>query len=382
MNDIFEPDSDAFERDLKRLLNQGVDARAGGQRSAPPFQAPVSEPIRPARAWLAPLAAAACVVALAGGTVGAARLLSSHRSLAPAATNEHPAPTSAVPTPAPSTGASGSTSASGSTNDSASGSATASGSASPAGSAASSGSTVQLRDASIWLPAGWSAVDSGQPSNPTAAEDTKWCVGPSSQHGSGTTCVAWLERSVQQANAGGGYDSDVPGVSPTAYPSICGSSVQPTFSVLDSGDRDFGGRTADYRLFRWSCSGGPARTFVKYLVPAGPAFELSAASADSELQATLADIVARSSLPAQASAVRYYDYGYVRSLATVPGGYRLTIDRVTPGPHGLVNDNPQTYEYFVSSGDWQVSVDHPAQGDLAVVETDGTNVIVTYKVSP
>jgi hypothetical protein len=148
--------------------------------------------------------------------------------------------------------------------------------------------------------------------------------------------------------------------------------------VLDAGDRDFGGRTADYREFEVECSAGSVQKldYTQYMVPAGPAFDLYAYSTDSALRATMAQIAQRSTLPKQTTAQRYYDQGYVRSLKSVAGRIQITLDRVTFGPKGPINDDPRTYVYYVPAALWSVSNVHFALGDLAIVETDGTDIAV------
>ncbi|HKF35236.1 MAG TPA: hypothetical protein VKB37_22985 [Jatrophihabitantaceae bacterium] len=90
MNDI--------ETRIRELVNATVDAELGPRRAAPPF-APrrVTKPRRWAP-WVTPLIAAACVAAVAVGTVTVAHVASEHRH-APPATSAAPTPHSPPPRP-------------------------------------------------------------------------------------------------------------------------------------------------------------------------------------------------------------------------------------------------------------------------------------------
>jgi hypothetical protein len=332
-----------FESTFKRLLNENVDAALGPRRPAPRLGLSAAAGRRRFRPWVAPLVIAACVVAALIATVTTTNVLSEHRAATPGSTTPAPSPT-----------------------------------------------VIRLADASIWLPPGWRAtVSSHGPSNKfpdVGNQSTTWCLGPAgtgSTGSTGGTCRVWLERSVQDpvhGNIDGEYDPDVPGGTPHSHVQLCPDANR-GWSMLDAGERVFGGRTANYGVFELQCGSGPKQQITQYLVPAGPAFELYAESGDSALRTTVAEIAQHSTLPKQTSAVRYYDHGYVRSLKSVAGHIEFTIDRVTTGPKGPVNSDPRTYLYVVSAGTWSIENLHPtAVGQLATVETDGTTVFEVSQV--
>jgi hypothetical protein len=323
-----------LESTVKRLLNDNVDAMLGPRRPAPQLDLSAAAwDRRGLRPWVVPLVVAACLVAALIATLTTTKVLSDRPA----------APISTAPAPRP--------------------------------------TVVQLADARIWLPPGWTAtVASRGPSNifpDVGNQSITWCLGPAKADGSGITCQAWLERSVQEpvhGNLDGNYDSTLPGGTPHSYEQLCPDSSR-GWTMLDAALRDFGGRTAYYGVFDSQCVAGPKQHVTQYLVPAGPAFELYAKSSDKALQATMAEIAQRSALPKQTSAVPYYDHGYVRSLKSVAGHIELTIERVLVGPSGPIKAEPRTTRYIVPPGTWSIENLHPtAVGQLATVQTDGTIV--------
>jgi hypothetical protein len=330
-----------FESTVKRLLNEQVDVALGPRRPAPRLELPAAATRRGFRPWVAPLAIAACVVAALIATLTSTNVLSEHRAATPVSTP--PAPT-----------------------------------------------VVQLMDARIWLPPGWHATVSSD--TPSAGrppvfgnQSTTWCLGPAGKGGTDATCRAWLERAGQEpthGNVDSRYDSDIPGGTPHTFQQVCPYNEQGGWSVVEAEDRNFGGRTADYRVFQVTCDSSitPSETYTQYLVPAGPAFALYARSSDNALRVTMAEIAQRSSLPKQTTALRYYDHGFVRGVKSVAGDrIQLTIDRVAIGPNGPINDDPRTYQYYVPTFVWRISNVHLAVGDVATVQTDGTTVFEVYQ---
>ena len=54
---------------------------------------------------------------------------------------------------------------------------------------------------------------------------------------------------------------------------------------------------------------------------------------------------------------------------------RISIDRVEPGPGGLVNNNPRTYDYFVPQSAKPAGL---RVGELISLFTDGSQVTQFY----
>ena len=334
-----------FESTVKQLLNEHVDAALGPRRPAPRWDAaaPGRRGLRP---WLVPLLATAGIAAATVAVVVPVQMLANR----------------------PVNGSAG----------------LSGGSSGQTGPAATQPIIVQLADARIWLPAGWHATVSSDTPPPGGIQvfgnqSTTWCLGPAGKDGA---CRVWLERSVQEpahGNADSRFDSDAPGGTPHSQSQICPDSSR-GWSTLDAGDRNFGGRTADYRVFELTCGSGAKQEATQYLVPAGPAFALYAKSSDSALRMTMAEITQRSTLPKQTTALRYYDHGYVRDVKSVAGDrIQITIDRVAVGPGGPINNDPRTYQYDVPTFVWRINNVHLAVGDIATVQTDGTTVFDLYR---
>ena len=118
MNDLPEnlPDRELDER-MRRLVRASVDRRLGAERPAPRFDAGARR--RPLPTWLLPLAVAASIAVLLGGTVGVVRLASGGPDdrIAPGQTSsvsplQTPVPDPSAPAPAPSVDPASSTSTS------------------------------------------------------------------------------------------------------------------------------------------------------------------------------------------------------------------------------------------------------------------------------
>lgn len=360
MNDI-----DTFENDLRRMLNQSVDDRLGSRRPAPPFQ-PVAagpESVRPARRWLLPLAVAACVVALAVGTVSATQLLDAHR--------HGPTPGNSMPgTSTPPASASGTPSSSTSTVAPA-----PPVTAGPSRSTTPAGPVVHLGGATLHLPAGWVARDYQQYlRSGSSTLEQAWCLTPAATPvGTGrydcpvqfSTIADKAASSPVDTDTEGGYASD---------PHYCDNGVYLS-STVQSSDVDFGGRASDHRRWVRTCHNGDRYRIEQYVVATGPGYILWSETADDQISAVLAQLVATATLPAQTSAVRYYDQGYVRSITPAAGGVRISLDRVVPGSGGLVNNNPRTYDYFVPQSAKPAGLH---VGELISLFTDGSQVTLFY----
>lgn len=357
MNDI-----DHFEDGLERILNGGVDTQLGAQRQPPAFL-PRRGGSRDARPWLIPLAAAACVVAVAVGTVSATHVLSEHHSVQPAS----PSPSVSAPAPSPSASASPRTSAS------------STAALSAGGSAAAQPVTVTLAGAVLRLPHGWVARDFQQylPGSMSTLDAQAWCLTPASTPvGTGRydcplmfgTIAAGAARNPVDVDTEGGYSSN---------PDYCGASNYLGITVQSS-DVDFGGRLSDHRRWVHNCKDGDVYRIEQYVVASGPGFVLISEKANDAMSATMAGIVAHATLPAQTSAVRYYDHGYVRSVTQVSGGARISIDRVVLATGGVVNNNPATYDYLIPAAVLSSKNGPPRVGSLVSVFTDGSRITDFY----
>jgi hypothetical protein len=353
-------DIDNFETDLERMLGQTVDAKLGTRRQPPVF-VPQPRAGRGARPWLIPLAAAACVVAVAVGTVGATRVLSEHRRVQPAS----PSPTVNSPAPTPSS----SQRPSSSPSPAASSTVRASGRNVPA-----QPTTVTLAGATLRLPPTWVARDFQQYLG-RSVDAQVWCLTPASlPAGTGRyDCPLMFSTIAAKAvypvdvDTESGYSSD---------PHYCdvGNYLS---STVQSSDVDFGGRLSDHRRWVRNCHNGDSYRIEQYVVATGPGFVLFSEKADDAISATMAGIVAHATLPAQTSAVRYYDHGYVRSVTPVAGGIRISVDRVVPATGGSVNNNPATYDYLVPAAVLAKKTP-PQVGGLVTVFTDGSQVTSFY----
>lgn len=348
-----------FEPRLKQLLAERVDAELGPRRQPPRFDPQVEEvyPVPTGvQAWvsrpvLLSLVAAACIVAILLGTVGLSRISSSG-----------PTPP-AVPTPTPGPSPSA-------TNQS----------VAPAPSVPPAATrSVALGGATLTLPPGWVArpyQSYDAPGSGSVYDHQGWCLTPSSApistagYGCPVTFALLDPTRFVDTDTKGGYASD---------PQYCPDYNSP--STVQAADRSFGGRPADYRLWRISCHNGESYRIEQYVVPTGPGYvllsQIEGTSVDGvpagTVAAAMTEIAGSSTLPPQTAPLRFYDTGYIRSLRHVPGGILIRIDRVTYGSTGVVNTNPATYSYLVPNSR-VAPINHLTVGRLVVIQTDGHRV--------
>ena len=219
--------------------------------------------------------------------------------------------------------------------------------AGPTRSVTPAGPVVQLGGAALHLPLGWVARDyrGYLTKGVSTLEAQAWCLTPA-------------DRPVSTAQFSCPVDSAPSRTRRPATRSMWTSGRLPERSgvllprgrqleSVRSADVTFGGRRADFRRFDHRCADGKRWRIEQYMVASSPGYILYSQTVDNEISAVMAQLVASATLPAQTSAVRYYDHGYVRSIVPDAGGVRISIDRVEPGPGGLVNNNPRTYDYFV-----------------------------------
>ena len=336
-----------FEDELRRHLNERVDEKLGPRRPAPPLRAPARlgrASLRSGGPWLLPLAAAAVVLVIAAGALAATGVLADKKVVPPA--TQSPAPT--APLPRSPTNAPVTTSPTQSKT------------------ALTSGHMLSLGAANVWLPSGWVARDYASyepPASGTLAAQ-QWCLTPSSLSPSTApdACPLTLGTIPPTGNPvdvdiTGGWESN----SPTCY----------HFDSEETSDRQFGGRAADWRRWRVSC-GGHDLLIEQYVVATGPGYILFSDWTDPTVHTAMTGIAARSSLPVQTSPLRLMDRGYLRSADRTPTGVHISIDRAVNGINGVVNNNPATYDYVMSTAMFDAA--SVQVGNLVALHTDGVAV--------
>jgi hypothetical protein len=362
------------DNELARLLNDQVDERLGRKRPAPPFDAAraATAPGRRGRpSWLLPLIAAACVAAV-GGTVGATRLLADH---GPAPATHPPAPTVTTgPSPVPSSVAPSPTAP-------ATASAPASASAPkrtsaplPSKDSGPEPFDVRLGEARLVLPAGWVARDLQQYAAPeTSFVVPGWCLTPSAVAVStqaGACPIILFAAGIAQE-----LDVDTPGGF-SANPEYCNQGHEIDRESEQTGDKQFGGRTADWRHWIISCQSGRGYDIEQYVVATASAYILYSSHADGRYHRALTEIAAQAQLPAQQLPSRLMDRGIVRGLTRTGDSYRLRLDRVVERYGGRENVNPKTYDYIVPAE--ILAKSRVRVGSRIFLATDGLSVTQLY----
>lgn len=363
--------NDDFEERIAAALNAHVDHELGERRPAPAFEPPARRAARPRprRApWMLPLVAAASVVAVVAGSVGASQLLADD---GPAA---HPSPvvsgsrtpspsTSAVPTSVPPSTATRTSVSLGTPqvshphrqSHSHSSASTVSSPPPPP-----TPTVATLGGAQIWLPAGWRATRS--------AGERAWCLDAATAPSG--SCAVRFER-IASLRPGDYFDVDKIGLGRGTQVELCTNHPRERTDV-----REFGGRPAEYRQIRTDCG----QTFTQYVVATNPIYALSGTS--SEVVGTMASIAGRSTLPGQTDPLRVFDRGYLRSYVSTPEGEKVTIDRVLEkysdnvGGSFVDDRSSQTYTYLVPNRLWH---DPSDPGRVYFLLTTGRAV---YRIQP
>ena len=146
-----------------------------------------------------------------------------------------------------------------------------------------------------------------------------------------------------------------------------------TDSLLAYADTQFGNRPADYRRWLFVCKDGTRSQVEQYVADNAPGYVLYSEHASDDVHTVMAQIAESAQLPEISAPRRLSDHGIVRSVSPIAGGYRIAIDRVVQGTDGVINNNPQTYEYDVPPA--AVSGGPPQIGKLVDLATNGTVVI-------
>jgi hypothetical protein len=326
MNDI-----DDFERELARSLNRSVDERLGPRRPAPPFPQASGRPasVQRAKRWLLPLAAAACVIAVVGGTVGVTQLRSVHRG-----TPGNSRPTSTSPAP---------------------------------------GSTVvRLGDATLRLPSGWVAREVADPRQyGSSVYSREWCLAPAESAAQPhADCPLQFGSAAVASSSGIPVNLNVPlGTRLGGNQSPCPVSGFLGQSGWTLGR--FGSRHVYDRQWHGHCADGSPLWIEQYVVNTAPAYLLFSDQMNPELHAAMTEITQNASLPAQAGSLLLYDTGTVRSVTRQPNGYLMTIapiDRIE-NEWRPSDEDPRSYPIGPNA------LKYAAVGTNVGVSTDGTKVI-------
>ncbi|WP_409483998.1 hypothetical protein [Arsenicicoccus dermatophilus] len=188
--------------------------------------------------------------------------------------------------------------------------------------------------ARLALPTGWKATW-----NPHGLRS--WCLHPAGT----TTCdVLYIEQVPEQqvvdTETHGGFEAD-----PHYCPDHSNGPLT-RYATLS-----LGGRAAEYRRWDITCGRTAGPTVIQYVTPIWPASVLFAETTRAKgnrTDAVLAQIARGSVLPKQTRPQRMSDVGYVRAVAKVKGGQRITLDRVLlDGRGGVINKARTTYTYVV-----------------------------------
>ena len=348
MNDI--------DNEIKRLLNEQVNAELGPRRSPPPFVAPKAAERAQRRwfgaertPWALPLLAAACVAAVVGGiAVGTSGVLSDGHRTSPGTSGPAPSPSPSHTTTEPNH---------------------------------LTYTTFALGGATLAVPEGWTV---GAPSE--AEYGTSWCVFPNGTDPDtdSTHCPISFQTLIQPTKSSPGtqpytwLDVDREGFGIGDPPQYC-APKQPHVEE-QTGDRTFGGRAADWRLFDRSCPDGKTFESEQYVVASNPGYGLSASMSDARTHSAMTEIAEYSTLPRQSDQLRLMDRGIVRSTDRGADGVVVSLDRVVlsdAAANPVINYNPTTYRYLVPTSLFDRA--HVAVGDRVKLETDGVRVLQFYR---
>lgn len=297
---------DPVETRLRAALTTQAEHDVPSTRARPAIAWPLDEFAarrgRQARpAWLAPLVAAASVVALAAAVVVAQGVGRNQATPEQSTTSTALVVVTDPATPTP------------------------------------SGSVVALGLATLRLPAGWSATKQ--------SSTLEWCLGPNGQ------CLVRfgpldmrMEGGISPEAAGGYTAGDAE--------LACGGSTPGTRVIIEAGSRDyFAGRPTEFRRFEWICPSGKRIRIAQYVAITPEPYLLYSDAASDEVLTVMAQLVATASLPAEhPGGLRLYDQGRVRSVTQVPGGWSIELQRAVGGN---VNEwtwpSTTTYRYTIPS---------------------------------
>jgi len=339
-----------MSRDMEDRLRAAFDAKTNGVTAASlrsadtpqdddvPSDGMVTSIHRHHR-WIAPLLAAAAVIAVAAGTTAAVTISAESDHSHPANTHS-PTPTSTTPSTTPSPSVAPSTTPAG-------------GGAPPPGTSTGSTSTappvtkkLTVQGVTLDVPTNWdfAALDNrcltinGLPPDPVVP----------SRH-------CQLEISVISASqaASGGFNPDKPYV--IGDGNMCGSSSNaPKVTTVQAINTTVGGQLAEYRSYTGECFKG---TWEQWTVPTAPGVIITRSYADPATEQAALYAVTNAQLPGPRSQLRLSDRGIIRSVTTEADGVHIELDRVTRLEQGgISNTNPVTYSYVLPAN-LQISAD-------------------------
>ena len=278
------------------------------------------------RRWIAPMLAAAAVIAIAIGTTAVVTAVRADRDHNSPAHTPTPTPSLSSTSQAPSHSTSPSSSPPASPSDTASGT--------------PSTHTVQTKKVTVQgvtldVPTDWGAVAANGIGND--------CLTVGGRTPSPTNRCQ-LQVRVVSATQTGGFNPDKPYV--VGDGNMCGSgSNAPKVTTTQATNTTVGGQAAEYRAYTGECFTG---TWEQWVVPTAPGVIIVRTLADPATEQAARFAVTHAQLPGPRSSLRITDQGYIRSVDSQPDGVHIELDRVTRLEQGGVSDtNPATYSYVL-----------------------------------
>ncbi len=328
-----------MSREIEDRLRAAFEAKAGRvtQETVQPGEPPHDDDkpsdgviigIGHRRRWIAPLLAAAAVIAIAAGTTAVVAVARADRDRP--AHPPTPTPTPTLTTPSPPQTSSSPTAASSPTTQ--------------ASSSAPRPSTVVTKKLTVQgvtldVPTSWGVSQS----NGFKGD----CITIDGRTSSPTNrCQLEIQVVSPAQAASGGFQPDKPYV--VGDGNMCGSSVDaPKVTTTQATNTTVGGQPAEYRAYTGGCFTG---TWEQWVVPTAPGVVIVRTLADPATEQAARFAVTNAQLPGPRSSLRITDQGYIRSVDSQPDGVHIELDRVTRLEQGGVwNTNPATYSYVLSA---------------------------------
>jgi hypothetical protein len=293
--------------------------------------------------WIAPLLAAAAVIAVAVGATAAVTVGAEGHHRTPANT---PTPSTSVPSPTPSSKTSSHHPAA--PPPSMGGGSSGSTNSSPAGPPEPT-HTITVQGVTLQVPKNWTVTSSGTHHPFTS------CISADQS----TKCQ--LEVMVVTATQAqdNGFKYDKPEV--IGDGNMCGSAGAAADAVktVQATNVPIDGQQAEYRSYTGGCESG---TYEQWVVPTAPGVIFTRHDVGPDTDAAALYAVTHAVLPGPRSPLRLDDVGVIRSVTPVAGGVRIDLDRVTMLEQGgTTNTNTATYSYVLASN---LQIGSPTSADL------------------